>query len=39
METNKKLGANKLKLITAITKKMTVMVTELQKEKPKKEFA
>jgi|GEM_PF-6166310 len=39
MGTKKELGADELKLIATITKKMTVMVTELQKEKPEKEFA
>lgn len=38
MATKKELGKDGLKLIAAFTKKMTVMVAELQKEKPEKEF-
>ncbi len=39
METKNELGNDGLKLIAAITQKMTAMVAELQKEKPEKEFS
>ncbi len=38
MGTKKEDGKDELKFITAITKKMIVMIADLQKEKPKKEF-
>ena len=38
MESKKEFGKDELKFIAAFTKKMTVMITVLQKEKPEKEF-